>query len=54
VRTVQVLLTYKGFNPGGIDGVAGQHTANAIRAFQRLVGAPETGEIDAGLVAALA
>ncbi len=54
VRTVQVLLNYKGFAPGGIDGRAGQHTANAIRDFQRSMGAPETGEIDAVLVTALA
>jgi N-acetylmuramidase/Putative peptidoglycan binding domain len=54
VRTVQVLLTYKGFNPGAIDGDPGQRTANAIRSFQRSVAVPETGEIDAGLVAALA
>jgi localization factor PodJL len=51
---VQVLLSYKGFNPGGIDGMSGQHTADAVRAFQRSVGLPETGDIDAGLVTALA
>jgi len=53
VRQVQVLLTYKGFSPGGIDGLAGNHTTNAIKAFQQSLGKPDTGQIDAELLADL-
>src|SRR5215469_5642336 len=53
VRQVQVLLTYKGFSPGGIDGLAGRHTTDAITAFQHSLGKPETGVIDAALLADL-
>jgi hypothetical protein len=54
VRGIQVLLTYKGFAPGGVDGRSGQHTVNAIRAFQQSIGVAETGQIDTALVTALA
>ena len=53
VRQVQVLLTYKGFSPGAIDGRAGGHTADAIAAFQQAVGKAVTGEIDTALIADL-
>ena len=53
VRRVQVLLTYKGFPPGAIDGRAGQRTTDAIKAFQRSLGKPDTGLIDAALLADL-
>jgi hypothetical protein len=53
IRQVQILLMYKGFSPGTIDGLAGSHTSGAIRSFQRSVGMAETGEIDAGLVSEL-
>ena len=33
VRAVQLLLTYHGFNPGKVDGVAGARTRAAIAAF---------------------
>jgi hypothetical protein len=32
-RAAQLLLLYHGFNPGTIDGVAGEKTKNAIAAF---------------------
>lgn len=53
VRQAQVLLTYKGFSPGTIDGLSGSHTTAAINAFQRSIGRPETGQIDAQLIADL-
>ena len=53
VRQVQVLLMYKGFSPGAIDGLAGRHTTEAINAFQRSIGKAESGQIDAALIADL-
>jgi len=35
VRELQRLLTNLGFNPGPVDGIFGNGTANAVRAFQR-------------------
>jgi len=46
VRAVQVLLTYKGFSPQGIDGIAGRHTTDAVKAYQTSLGVPATGNID--------
>lgn len=54
IRQVQVLLMYKGFPPGAIDGLAGRHTADAIAAFQRSIGKDPTGQIDDALLADLA
>jgi hypothetical protein len=34
VRAAQLYLTYLGFHPGGIDGIAGQHTLSALAEFQ--------------------
>lgn len=50
VRQVQVLLMYKGFSPGAIDGLAGRHTTDAISSFERSIGKPETGQINAALI----
>lgn len=46
VRTAQARLTILGYEPGPPDGVVGQRTRDAIRAFQADRGLPETGEID--------
>jgi N-acetylmuramidase len=54
VRQVQVLLMYKGFSPGAIDGLAGRHTADAIAAFHRSAGKEPTEQIDDALMADLA
>jgi len=43
----QVELHRRGFSCGSIDGVLGPQTAAALRAFQRRVGLPETGALDA-------
>jgi localization factor PodJL len=53
VKKIQTLLADQGFDPGPADGVAGKKTADAVRAYQRKVGAPETGQIDNVLVASL-
>ncbi|MBA3810276.1 MAG: DUF3380 domain-containing protein [Caulobacteraceae bacterium] len=54
VRAAQVYLTYLGFPVGGIDGVAGAHTAAAITDFQRQRQLPQTGLADGATLAALA
>jgi localization factor PodJL len=53
VRKIQVLLAEQGFDPGPPDGVAGPKTVDAVRAYQRRNGQPETGALDEVLVASL-
>jgi peptidoglycan hydrolase-like protein with peptidoglycan-binding domain len=53
VRTAQMLLMYRGFDPGPIDGAMGNRTRNALRQFQGQAGSPATGEIDDATLAAL-
>ena len=53
VEAVQEALTERGFEPGKIDGAMGSRTRNALREFQRSVGLPPTGEIEAATIAAL-
>jgi localization factor PodJL len=53
VALVQRLLAENGYDPGPADGLLGAKTIEAITAFQGKAGLPKTGEIDAGLVAAL-
>jgi peptidoglycan hydrolase-like protein with peptidoglycan-binding domain len=53
LRVIQSLLEYLGCSPGAVDGKPGPRTRNAIAGFQRSRGAAATGEIDAGLLAAL-
>ena len=53
VRAAQIYLQFKGFDPHGIDGVAGQGTISAVKAFQNSIGANPTGIIDDDLLAAL-
>lgn len=43
IRRVQVFLTRIGYDTGGIDGIAGERTYNAIRRFQRAEGLGTTG-----------
>ncbi|WP_162292691.1 peptidoglycan-binding protein [Hartmannibacter diazotrophicus] len=50
VQQVQSLLGQQGFNPGPADGVMGARTRDAIKAFQKSRGLPETGEADAALL----
>ncbi|MBN9023143.1 MAG: peptidoglycan-binding protein, partial [Rhizobiales bacterium] len=53
VRTVQTLLVERGYDPGPVDGLAGPKTIQAIRAFQRSIGAASDGRIDGALVTKL-
>jgi peptidoglycan hydrolase-like protein with peptidoglycan-binding domain len=46
VRTAQARLTILGYEPGPPDGVVGQRTRDAVRAFQADRGLPISGEID--------
>jgi len=45
VRLVQELLTVEGFNPNGIDGICGNGTLQAIRAWQLTRGREVTGKM---------
>ena len=42
-KKVQLLLTYLGYDPGGIDGIPGKNTRGAIRAFQEDNGLTQDG-----------
>jgi hypothetical protein len=53
VRAAQLYLTYLGFHPGGIDGIAGLHTLSALAEFQTQNSLPSTGIIDDACVAGL-
>lgn len=53
VGLLQVRLTELGHDPGPADGIFGQKTAAAVRAFQAAQGLPVTGTVDADTVAAL-
>lgn len=54
IRTVQQSLDRHGYRPGAADGLLGDATAQAIRAFERDNGLAESGRISAPLVARLA
>ena len=54
IRAAQVYLTYKGYDVGGIDGVAGPKTTQAVKSFQAAQHLAITGVIDAGLIQQLA
>jgi hypothetical protein len=53
VRAAQLYLTYLGFHPGTIDGIAGEHTLSALAQFQTENVIPTTTSIDDGCVAQL-
>ncbi len=53
VRAAQLYLTLRGFSPGSIDGIAGQHTVDAIHAFQASASLPQTGNLDDATISAL-
>src|SRR5690606_40346035 len=40
---LQRLLAARGYDPGGIDGIIGANTRQAIRTFQRAIGQPADG-----------
>ena len=47
---LQQLLTRRGLEPGGIDGIIGANTRNAIRRFQQQQGVPADGYASAALL----
>jgi hypothetical protein len=53
VRTAQMLLSYAGFNAGGIDGLVGKLTRTAAQGFREAHGMGSSDEIDDELIAAL-
>ena len=53
VAKIQTLLAEAGYDPGPADGVAGPKTVDAVKAYQRKVGVPDTGQIDKTLMASL-
>ncbi len=50
IRNIQGILTQNGFDTGGADGIMGNRTISAIKAFQTSVGLEPTGEVDDALV----
>lgn len=50
VRNIQAILTKNGFDTGGVDGIMGNNTITAIKAFQTSVGLEPTGEVNDALV----
>ena len=53
VRAAQLYLTYLGFHPGPIDGIAGEHTLSALADFETQTGIPHVTAIDDTCVAGL-
>lgn len=50
MKEIQRLLTARGFDTGGADGVAGPMTRRAIKAYQRRINLPADGYPDADLL----
>jgi localization factor PodJL len=50
IKEAQDKLNYLGFDTGTPDGQMGPRTRSAIRAFQRSLGLPETGDVDRRLL----
>jgi len=50
IKQVQELLNRAGYNAGTVDGILGNKTKNAIRAFQKDRGYPVTGKISKELL----
>lgn len=53
VRASQLYLTYLGFHPGPVDGVAGERTLAALAQFQARSGGQQTNSLDDNTVAGL-
>lgn len=53
VTSIQIILNKNGYDAGPTDGVMGEQTRSAIRAFQKDNGMEPTGNIDKALVQAL-
>ena len=53
VHHVQSQLAARGYDPGPVDGVVGERTRAAIRAWQRDQGLPMDGQLTPELIARL-
>lgn len=53
VRTAQLYLTFRGLNPGPVDGMLGSRTQSAVEQFRQQAGAGSTSAIDDLLLQAL-
>jgi hypothetical protein len=53
IRAAQIALARLGFYNGQIDGSMGKGTIGAIRAFEKSLGLPETGQLTANVAARL-
>jgi hypothetical protein len=53
VRQAQALLTFRGFDPNGVDGMLGKRTRDAVVQFRTANGLGNSDEIDDALIAAL-
>jgi len=53
VRSAQLYLTYRGLDPGPIDGVMGDRTRSALKRFQEEAGLKATGDVDDETLASL-
>ncbi len=53
IMSAQSMLSKLGFTPGPADGEVGPRTRDAVRAFQRSVGMPDTGDITPELLTEL-
>ncbi|MGH9621695.1 MAG: N-acetylmuramidase domain-containing protein [Bryobacteraceae bacterium] len=53
VRTAQMLLSYAGFHPGGVDGLTGKFTRAAAQDFREAHGMGTSDQIDEQLIDAL-
>jgi hypothetical protein len=53
IRSAQVYLVFRDFDPHGIDGIPGPATQSALAAFQTSIGASPTGILDNATMQAL-
>ena len=53
IRAAQLYLTYLGYAPGPVDGVAGRFTLSALQQFQQRQGLPVTDHVDSELLTRL-
>ena len=53
IRNIQAILIKLGYDPGAPDGVVGEKTTAAIKAFQKQAGLDADGRIDETLIRAL-